>query len=64
MTAASNVAVDGGRIRDLVGIVFQDPDDQLIGLTVGEDVGYGPARAAWPPAEVDAAVRTALRRSG
>jgi energy-coupling factor transporter ATP-binding protein EcfA2 len=48
-------------VRDLVGIVFQDPDDQLIGLTVGEDVGYGPRARRWPQAEVDAAVRAALR---
>jgi energy-coupling factor transporter ATP-binding protein EcfA2 len=50
-----------GRIRDLVGIVFQDPDDQLIGLTVGEDVGYGPRARKWPQAEIDGAVREALR---
>ena len=49
-----------GRIRDLVGIVFQDPDDQLIGLTVGEDVGYGPRARRWPQAAIDRAVRTAL----
>jgi energy-coupling factor transporter ATP-binding protein EcfA2 len=53
-----------GRIRDLVGIVFQDPDDQLIGLTVGEDVGYGPRARRWPQAEVDTAVRQALRSVG
>jgi energy-coupling factor transporter ATP-binding protein EcfA2 len=50
-----------GRVRDLVGIVFQDPDDQLIGLTVGEDVGYGPRARRWPQVEVDDAVRDALR---
>jgi len=50
-----------GRIRDMVGIVFQDPDDQLIGLTVGEDVGYGPRARRWPQAEIDGAVREALR---
>jgi energy-coupling factor transporter ATP-binding protein EcfA2 len=50
-----------GRIRDLVGIVFQDPDDQLIGLTVGEDVAYGPRARRWAPAEVDRAVQAALK---
>jgi len=50
-----------GRIRNLVGIVFQDPDDQLIGLTVGEDVGYGPRARRWAPGDVDRAVREALR---
>ncbi len=49
-----------GRIRDLVGIVFQDPDDQLIGLTVGEDVGYGPRARRWPQVDIDRAVGTAL----
>ncbi len=57
-TAVSPATI--GRVRDLVGIVFQDPDDQLIGLTVGEDVGYGPRARRWPQAEVDRAVRTAL----
>ena len=50
-----------GRIRDLVGIVFQDPDDQLIGLTVGEDVGYGPRARRWTQADIDRAVQEALR---
>ncbi len=31
-----------GRIRTLVGIVFQNPDDQLFSPTVFEDVAYGP----------------------
>ena len=53
-----------GRIRDLVGIVFQDPDDQLIGLTVAEDVGYGPRSRRWPPATVAAAVAEALGAVG
>jgi cobalt/nickel transport system ATP-binding protein len=48
------------RIRDLVGIVFQDPDDQLIGLTVGEDVAYGPRARKWAAPDVDRAVRDAL----
>jgi cobalt/nickel transport system ATP-binding protein len=47
-------------VRDRVGIVFQDPDDQLFGLTVGEDVAYGPKARRWPAAEVDRAVREAL----
>jgi energy-coupling factor transporter ATP-binding protein EcfA2 len=50
-----------GRIRDLVGIVFQDPDDQLIGLTVGEDVAYGPRARRWPQADIERAVGDALK---
>jgi energy-coupling factor transporter ATP-binding protein EcfA2 len=62
------IAIDGvtiGRgaireVRDRVGIVFEDPDDQLFGLTVGEDVAYGPESRGWPRARVDEAVRKAL----
>jgi energy-coupling factor transporter ATP-binding protein EcfA2 len=57
------VAIDAGSIRALrarVGIVFEDPEDQIVGLTVGEDVAYGPRARRWPEAEVDAAVRDAL----
>ncbi len=53
-----------GRIRDLVGMVFQDPDDQLIGLTVGEDVGYGPRARRWDRGDTDAAVEGALSAVG
>ncbi len=52
------------RIRDLVGIVFQDPDDQLISLTVGEDVGYGARARRWPPDDVARAVDEALAAVG
>ncbi len=31
------------RIRELVGLVFQDPDDQLFMPTVAQDVAFGPA---------------------
>jgi energy-coupling factor transporter ATP-binding protein EcfA2 len=49
-----------GQIRDRVGIVFQDPDDQLIGLTVGEDVAYGPRARKWAAPDIERAVRDAL----
>lgn len=52
------------RIRDLVGIVFQDPDDQLIALTVHEEVAYGPHARRWPAAEIDRAVGDALAAVG
>lgn len=52
------------RVRDRVGIVFEDPDDQLIGLTVGEDVGYGPRSRRWSASEVANATRDALSGVG
>ena len=48
------------RIRERVGIVFQDPDDQLIGLTVGEDVAFGPRARRWSADAVRRAVCDAL----
>lgn len=47
-------------VRDRVGIVFEDPDDQLFGLTVGEDVAYGPEARGWAPERIADAVRRAL----
>jgi cobalt/nickel transport system ATP-binding protein len=53
-----------GSIRDLVGIVFQDPDDQLIGLTIGEDVSFGPRARRWSADETARAVGDALSAVG
>ena len=38
-------------IRRRVGLVFQDPDDQLFCNTVLEDVAFGPLNLGIPPAE-------------
>ena len=70
--SAGRIVIDGidltpdsiRRVRDLVGIVFQDPDDQLIGLTVGEDVGYGPRARRWAAGDIERAVRDALAAVG
>jgi len=51
-------------VRDRVGIVFGDPDDQLFGLTVEEDVRYGPESRGWARDEIDTAVRDALEAVG
>ncbi|MFC8432149.1 energy-coupling factor ABC transporter ATP-binding protein [Streptomyces sp. NPDC057253] len=51
-------------IRRRVGIVFQDPDDQLFMPTVREDVAFGPAAAGLKGDELEARVRTALERVG
>ncbi|MFI6700089.1 energy-coupling factor ABC transporter ATP-binding protein [Streptomyces sp. NPDC050509] len=51
-------------IRRRVGIVFQDPDDQLFMPTVREDVAFGPAAAGLRGAELAARVVTALTRVG
>jgi cobalt/nickel transport system ATP-binding protein len=48
------------RIRSKVGVVFQDPDDQLFMPTVGEDIAFGPYNMGLRGAELDAAVDHAL----
>ncbi|MEU4151555.1 ABC transporter ATP-binding protein [Streptomyces sp. NPDC026659] len=53
-----------GEIRQRVGIVFQDPDDQLFMPTVREDVAFGPAAAGLKGAALEERVRGALDRVG
>ncbi|HPY24284.1 MAG TPA: ABC transporter ATP-binding protein [Mycobacterium sp.] len=48
------------QIRQLVGVVFQDPDDQLFMPTVAQDVAFGPANFGIQGAELAERVRTAL----
>ena len=47
-------------VRRTVGMVFQDPDDQLFMSTVYQDVAFGPLNLGLPPAEVDQRVWQAL----
>jgi cobalt/nickel transport system ATP-binding protein len=51
-------------IRRRVGIVFQDPDDQLFMPTVRDDVAFGPANLGLRGAELDARVAEALGAVG
>jgi cobalt/nickel transport system ATP-binding protein len=48
------------RLRERVGLVFQDPDDQLFMPTVREDVGFGPLNMGLPRDAVAARVEEAL----
>jgi cobalt/nickel transport system ATP-binding protein len=51
-------------IRRRVGIVFQDPDDQLFLPTVGQDVAFGPANLGLRGAELEQRVHEALAAVG
>src|SRR4029450_1967152 len=51
-------------IRRRVGIVFQDPDDQLFMPTVAEDVAFGPANLGLRGAELETRVKGALAAVG
>jgi cobalt/nickel transport system ATP-binding protein len=48
------------QLRSRVGIVFQDPENQLFMPTVYDDVGFGPLHLGRGKAEVDDSVRRAL----
>ena len=69
---SGHVAIDGTtveaasvkRIRAAVGLVFQDPDDQLFSPTVREDVAFGPIHMGVPEAELDQRVEAALAAVG
>jgi len=61
--AVGGVAVGPGTLRDIrsrVGIVFQNPDDQLFTPTVEEDVAFGPLNMGCAPGEVRDRVTEAL----
>lgn len=51
-------------VRRRVGIVFQDPDDQLFMPTVRRDVAFGPANLGLEGGELDARVDAALAAVG
>ncbi|HDR15204.1 MAG TPA: energy-coupling factor transporter ATPase [Desulfobacteraceae bacterium] len=52
------------RVRQLAGMVFQNPDNQIVGMTVEEDVAFGPGNLGLPPAEIRRRVERSLNRVG
>ncbi len=50
------------RIRQIVGMVFQDPDNQLVATIVEEDVAFGPENLGLPRDEIRERVADAMRR--
>jgi cobalt/nickel transport system ATP-binding protein len=52
------------KIRQRVGIVFQNPDDQLFAPTVIEDVAFGPMNIGLTEVEVEKRVKEALSKVG
>jgi cobalt/nickel transport system ATP-binding protein len=52
------------QIRREVGLVFQDPNDQLFCSTVYEDVAFGPLNLSVPPREIPRRVDETLRNVG
>ena len=51
-------------VRSHVGMVFQNPDDQLVATLVEDDVAFGPENMGVPSAEIGERVRTVLKAVG
>ena len=51
-------------IRQTAGMVFQNPDNQIIGQVVEEDVGFGPENMGVPTAEIWERVEESLKAVG
>lgn len=51
-------------VRQSVGLVFQDSDNQLFMPSVGEDVAFGPSNMRLEPAEIERRVTEALEAVG
>lgn len=72
LTGAGRVTVSGlrvesttlGRVRAAVGMVFQNPDDQLFSPTVFDDVAFGPIYQGLSTEEVQKRVTAALEAVG
>ncbi|QBD81834.1 energy-coupling factor transporter ATPase [Ktedonosporobacter rubrisoli] len=51
-------------IRQRVGIVFQNPDDQLVANTVIDDIAFGPENLGLPRAEIEERITEAMSLLG
>ena len=52
------------KIRQKAGMVFQNPDNQIIGTVVEEDVGFGPENMGVPKDEIWKGVDDSLKKTG
>lgn len=55
---------DRREIRRLVGMIFQNPDNQIVGMTVEEDVAFGPGNLGLPPEQIRTRVDDILEHLG
>ena len=51
-------------VRSTAGMVFQNPDNQIIGTVVEEDVGFGPENMGVPTDEIWKRVDDSLKKTG
>lgn len=55
---------DSWKIHSFVGMVFQNPDNQLVAPVAEDDVAFGPENLGVPPAEITARVTESLKTVG
>lgn len=55
-----DTAADGIHVRRLVGLVFQNPDSQIVNSVVEQEVAFGPENLGLPPADIRRRVDEAL----
>ena len=60
----SYARADLRQLRRRVGIVFQNPDDQLFSASVGQDISFGPLNLGFSSAETEERVRQAAELCG
>lgn len=58
------IASQLAEVRRRLGLVFQDSGAQIVGLTLGEEVAFGPKNLGWKPEAVRQAVQAALETVG
>lgn len=73
MPTAGEILVNGHNTKDpkkhraircIVGMIFQNPDNQIVGMSVEEDVAFGPGNLGLPSAEIRRRVDWALSMVG
>lgn len=73
LPSSGDITVDGMNTRDddrlwdirsRVGMVFQNPDNQIVSSIVEDDVAFGPENLGVPPAEIRKRVDSALKQVG
>jgi len=59
-----NKQVNIGQFNPEIGLIFQNPNDQLFSATVRDDVAFGPENMGLEKAEIDRRVKIALSSTG
>ncbi|MCK5568831.1 MAG: ATP-binding cassette domain-containing protein, partial [Spirochaetes bacterium] len=60
----SESSIDIRRVRQRIGLVFQNPENQLFEQYAGDDVAFGPRNMKLPPEEIRKRVRNAMEAVG